>query len=869
MSQPTTEASGARRHIIKRPRLTRLLDESSARIILLVAPAGYGKTTLAREWCDHRNGTIVWYRAGPSAQDVVALATNLSSVVEDVLPGSGGSLRTYLRGIDSGEVDVQALAGRLADDLDSWPEDAVLVIDDYQYARGSETSDMFVGLVAEHAPLRLLLATRVAPRWASARHFVYGQMLQIDRAQLAMTESEVDRALSGACPDEAGRIRALAGGWPAVIGLAALTSVVNPPPAAIAETLHAYFAQELFDTAEPRLQAALITLAVLPRISHALATAALDEEPADLLREADRVGFITPRDAAYELHPLLREFLLTKTSLLCTEELSCARERVLETLITDRHWDDAFALIEESEMIFALPGLLRAGLDDLLREGRIATVRSWLRLARRLKFHDPVLDLADSESSLRAGQLAQARFFAIRALRHLDAKDDRLFRTLCLAGLAAGLADDYLAACDYYKRAETVALSPAQTREALWGQFSAAFHLEREESESILHRFQSVAEEQTPDDLLRVAIGRFRTTCLTNTSLRAVLVEMSATANFVELASNPHAICSFLLVHAQCAMLTAEYSKALQLAKAAWGAADRYGLKFALPYSSGVESFALFGLTRFKDAKATIDRLVREAEELGDVLSLVNASVAEARLLLANGELTEAVRTTDDGRFRTSTLGMHGESLAIHSLALACAGELARAQTVVARARAVSRAVETESTALAAEAVIALQGGRERDALLRFLHHLRETQHYDAFVAAYRAHPPLLVESAATDFRDLINEIVVAAGDRCIASSFGIVIADMPTLGPLSASDHQLSPREFEVLGLVASGLSNNAIAGQLYISEATVKVHLRHIFEKLNVRSRTQAALHPAGRRARYATSDMGPEISTGSDAF
>ena len=40
-------AEVGRDHIIKRPRLTRLLDETEARVILLVAPAGYGKTTLA------------------------------------------------------------------------------------------------------------------------------------------------------------------------------------------------------------------------------------------------------------------------------------------------------------------------------------------------------------------------------------------------------------------------------------------------------------------------------------------------------------------------------------------------------------------------------------------------------------------------------------------------------------------------------------------------------------------------------------------------------------------------------------------------------------------------------------------------------
>src|SRR5581483_3265633 len=54
----------------------------------------------------------------------------------------------------------------------------------------------------------------------------------------------------------------------------------------------------------------------------------------------------------------------------------------------------------------------------------------------------------------------------------------------------------------------------------------------------------------------------------------------------------------------------------------------------------------------------------------------------------------------------------------------------------------------------------------------------------------------------------------------------------------------ELSRREREVLGLVAQGLSNRSIARSLFISESTVKVHLRHVYEKLGVRSRTQAAL-------------------------
>src|ERR1700687_718078 len=75
----------------------------------------------------------------------------------------------------------------------------------------------------------------------------------------------------------------------------------------------------------------------------------------------------------------------------------------------------------------------------------------------------------------------------------------------------------------------------------------------------------------------------------------------------------------------------------------------------------------------------------------------------------------------------------------------------------------------------------------------------------------------------------------VHAGKKCIPSEVAARLAER-------LSDDELSSREIEVLQQVAAGHRNRDIAGQLYITEETVKVHVKHIMEKLGARDRTEA---------------------------
>jgi len=76
-----------------------------------------------------------------------------------------------------------------------------------------------------------------------------------------------------------------------------------------------------------------------------------------------------------------------------------------------------------------------------------------------------------------------------------------------------------------------------------------------------------------------------------------------------------------------------------------------------------------------------------------------------------------------------------------------------------------------------------------------------------------------------------------------------------PPSGPFTPdqgrlSDLGITPRELEILGLIAAGLSNREIAGRLFVSENTVKTHSSRLFDKLGAKRRTQAV--QLGKEAR-----------------
>jgi DNA-binding CsgD family transcriptional regulator len=108
---------------------------------------------------------------------------------------------------------------------------------------------------------------------------------------------------------------------------------------------------------------------------------------------------------------------------------------------------------------------------------------------------------------------------------------------------------------------------------------------------------------------------------------------------------------------------------------------------------------------------------------------------------------------------------------------------------------------------------------------------------WDPLVTAVRACPPLAELFGTTEaIRPGLRLLYERSNDLGLARKAGF------RTRPAGRPSDLLSPRELEVLELLARGFRNRDVAEALVISESTTKVHVRHILEKLGVRTRAEA---------------------------
>jgi DNA-binding CsgD family transcriptional regulator len=300
---------------------------------------------------------------------------------------------------------------------------------------------------------------------------------------------------------------------------------------------------------------------------------------------------------------------------------------------------------------------------------------------------------------------------------------------------------------------------------------------------------------------------------------------------------DPIAATGLLSMYSYALILTCRYEESLKQVNALSEVAETCGLEFPVPYAQVHRAKALVGLGRFAPATRTISMLERYlGDEPGSYFGGA-LPVQRARLYASVGDLRRALDTLSLGPLDGLSNAGHGEFLGWQAVFHAAAGEADRAQALAAHARLASRCLEVAALWHLAEGMVALSDGDTATAADR-LGVVIDNGVWDPVVIAVRTAPALgEFVAGQPDWRSWLQRVLSASSDASLARKLGLRV---PRAARRTA---ELTPRESEVHELLAQGLTNDEIAKQLYISLSTTKVHVKHIYEKLRVRSRLEAA--------------------------
>ena len=245
---------------VRRAALLRRLESAAEPLVLLVAPSGFGKTSLLAEWATTTDTQVAWLSCDESDGDPAQFWSRLTSSLAARWPAMGTDAALILE--RPGRDDSQ-LVGSLARDLAELPAPAAVVIDDAQFA---ETSQRTLASLAQHLPphVRLLVASQHNPVFSTSRLRLAGVITELRAADLAFTDVEVEQLLElaglGREPVDGRRLRSLTEGWPAGVQMAVLAIRAGGDPREVIDALASttqeasdYLANEVMNRLPPEL----------------------------------------------------------------------------------------------------------------------------------------------------------------------------------------------------------------------------------------------------------------------------------------------------------------------------------------------------------------------------------------------------------------------------------------------------------------------------------------------------------------------------------------------------------------------------------------------------------------------------------------
>ena len=859
---------------IERDKLVeRLAATPAGGVALLCAPAGSGKSALVRSWVDSDafGDRVAWVTVERDERDGQRFWL---SVMDETVAAVGCGCEAVAEGVSptpsffAGEL----IAERLLACLATLQDPCVLVLDDLHELGSSDalrSLELFLGRLP--AQVRVVITTRVDPRLGLHRLRVTGALTEIRDGDLRFSLSETRELLAAsgiALSDHLTRLlHDRTEGWAAGLRLAAIALADEPDPERFVNgfcgserTVADYLLAEVLEHQPPEVRHLLLRTSVLDRVSGPLADALTGGVHSEriLQRLADTNAFVTPLDAGrwwFRYHGLFAELLrreLRRTAPGSIDALHRAASRWLADhgFIVDaiRHAQAVGDWAEAAR-------LLAAHHVDLMLDGRLATVRALL---------------ADFPAGAYAGDAELAVIFATGAI--FDGSPDECAAYLDVAERLAGNVPD-----DRRRRLD-LQIATAKVWRASWMADTAAAVTATRSLEAALQA--SAPEELALEkDLHATALLHLGTAELWASRLddaqrdleHAYVLARRARRPFLQFASlAPHAIAS-VLNGGKIADAVEQLHEALAIAEShGWGDNPLLGGALA---GGGV---ALVWLGRFDEAERWLDRAQDTLRPDGEPGAAFVLHYGRGVLHFAQGRYADA----RDAFVAAQRVTWHLASE--HALSVELCNRLV--QTYVAlddrpEARAVltglSADVRDRTEIRVAQAALELAEGRPGEAvevlgpaLYRTKEPIRLTwariqalvhdaaarqQLGDACLAEAsleRALELAAPELVVLPFTSPVVRDLVKRHARCRMTHPALVAAILDVLADIAAPPcdeataplGELSEAELRVLSHLPSKLTCAEIAAELYVSVNTIRTHVRHIYAKLDVHTRTEA---------------------------
>ena len=881
---------------VARPRLVQALDEGLARRLILVgAPAGFGKTALLACWARRGDRPVAWLSLDAGDNDPARFWRYAVAALDRARPGIAERVGALLG--PSAPASFEGLVTALINELAAPPgqDELLLVLDDYHLIDAQQVHEP-IAFLLEHLPpgVHLVLASRADPALPLARLRAGGQLAELRADDLRFTAEEAAALLRETAGDvlPAAAVVALAArteGWAAGLQLAALSLQGQADPTGFVAAFSGshryildYLTDEVLDGQTDQVREFLLETSVLERLSGGLCDAVTGRTGGQVMLErVERANlFLVPLDEVrgwWRYHHLFADLLrarlqqqqpgrgaaLHRAAAAWCEEHGLADDAVRHALaagdpawaarLIERHFDEIFLSGERATLerwLGALPaGLIRSRPRLLLAQARLAL------LSGRLEAVDGLLDnaerafadAADEPFEPSAGKAASAlvNVPAAIALEHAllaylrgDAEGTAAFASQALAKLGEG---EWM--LDLWIR------SMRALGELLRGRLAAA---ERAFAASITAWWSVGEPAMAASDChllgqVQRALGRLDAAL--DTYQQAL--EMTAPHGRQAL---PAAGIAYVGM-AEVAYQRGELDAALR--HVTEGIPLCRQVVYTQPLATGLAALAWIRQAQGDHAGAL--EAMGEAGRVAPgpaVAGLLNPVPAQrARLLLAQGEVAAAARWVEQrglGPDDDPGYPREPEYLVLARVLLA-QDRPGPALTLLGRLHAAAAAQGRTGSVIEIQALQALAlaaAGDENaavDALAQALMLGCSQGYVRVFADEGAPMAALLGRLVAAQKADHAVARGVPLG--CLAQVFGAFGqkpaapgARQHAAAAVPGLVEQLTPRELEILALLAAGTPNPRIAEQLVVSLDTVKKHVSHLLGKLGAANRTEA---------------------------